>query len=228
MKDYFRREKLSFKYNPIHWLGRLLFIFLIVTSGILQWIVVLFGSAFSISFVHSTEMEHMLPMSDKELIRKKLTKVGNVWLRYLVLGIIGRIYIYFASKNGWYGFCTKLETRSTLLVIGFFVLLMVYAYEVMLDAISENRFDGRTREMFPPNLCKIFIQTLPHIVFFVYAIMLIMSGETKRALLQYGPEWMHLSILLAAALLLSINALIERKNLKVVDYYPIGVQGVGM
>ena len=105
---------------------------------------------------------------------------------------------------------------------------MVYAYEVMLDAISENRFGGRTREMFPPNLCKIFIQTLPHIVFFVYAIMLIMSGETKRALLQYGPEWMHLSILLAAALLLSINVLIERKNLKVVDYYPIGVQGVGM
>ena len=76
MKDYFRREKLSFKYNPIHWFGRLLFIFLIVTSGILQWIVVLFGSAFSISFVHSTEMEHMLPMSDDELIRKKLTKVG--------------------------------------------------------------------------------------------------------------------------------------------------------
>ena len=29
MKDYFRRERISFKYNPILWLARLLFVFLI-------------------------------------------------------------------------------------------------------------------------------------------------------------------------------------------------------
>lgn len=228
MKDYFRRERLIFKYNPIYWFSRLLFVFLIVTAGILQWIVILFGSAFSIRFVHSTEMEHMLPMSDDELIKKKLTTVGNVWLRYLILGVIGRLYIYFAAKNGWYGFCTRLETNSLLLMIGFFILLMVYAHEIMLDAISENRFDGRTRELLPKNICKIFIQTIPHLIFFVYAIMLIISAETRRSLLKFGPDWLHAAILIAAALLLSVNVLIERKKLKIVDYYPIGVQGVGM
>ena len=74
MKDYFRRERISFKYTPILWAVRLLFVSLVIFSGSAQWIIVLLGSAVSVGYVHSTEMEHMLPLSDKEITAKTLER----------------------------------------------------------------------------------------------------------------------------------------------------------
>jgi hypothetical protein len=220
MKDYFRRERISFKYNPILWLARLLFVFLMIVAGRMQWFIILFGSAFSVGFVQATEMEHMLPLSEKEVIGKKKMKIRNVWLRYLLIGMVGRVYIYFAGKNGWYGFHDHVSRKLLLIEAAFFILLMVYAYELMLDAISEARENGGVRTLLPRAVYKIFIQTIPHVIFFTYAIVIMMSAQKAKGLLKEGPQWMHAAILLGAAVLLVINVLIERSKLGTYDYRP--------
>ena len=219
MKDYFRRQGLSFKYNPIFWLLRLFFVYLMVTTGRLQWLIILFGTAFSIGFVQNTEMEHMLPMSEEEIIKQKLTKVGFIWLRYLVIGLIGRVYIFLAGENGWYGYHDYVSREMPILEISFFVLIMVYAYELMLDAIREDKGTG-LKEVIPRKIYKYFIQTLPHFIFFFYAVIMIMSAQERKGVLKYGDEWMHAAAILAAAVLLTINILIERKSFKTTDYRP--------
>ncbi|SEF68980.1 hypothetical protein SAMN04487934_102159 [Eubacterium ruminantium] len=219
MKDYFRREKISFKYYPLFWVIRLLFVFMIITSGMLQWVVILFGSAFSIGFVYGTEMEYMLPMSQEEIKRKRLIRIRNVWIRYAVLGVIGRIYIYFASKNGWYGLHDMIAVKNPEISAAFFVLLMIYAYELMLDAGISAKTSGMA-QLIPSSFVKVIIQTIPHIIFFIYAVMAIKYAAKPDGIESMGPMWLHLTFLLSASGLLLINIFVEKSGRILKDFVP--------
>lgn len=223
MKDYFRRERISFKYTPILWAVRLLFVSLVIFSGSAQWIIMLLGSAVSVGYVHSTEMEHMLPLSDKEITAKNLRKIRFVWLRYLILGVMSKVYVYLAVKNGWIVANSLIANETPLIDICFFILLMVYAYELMLDAGNDNkRLDG-LGSIFKKKAIKYFIETLPHIVFFIYAISMMMSGSSRRGILSKGSDRFHIYILITAAVLLTVDVILERRKSRLCDYYPYEV-----
>ena len=100
---------------------------------------------------------------------------------------------------------------------------MIYAYEVMLDAGNDENRYFVTKTFLHREVVKYFIQTLPHIVFFTYAMSRIFTADAGRGLTGYGSIWIHFTILLAAAVLLVINVILERKRFRIGDVYPAEV-----
>ena len=221
VNDYLRREKILFKYHPKLWIARIIFIILVILSGCFQWLIMIIASAISIGYVHSSEMEHMLPMTDRELTARNLMKVRMVWLRYLIFGAIGNVYVYLSSKNGWFLLYPNAIYKAPVLELCFFILQMVYIYEIMLDEANDNkRLNGFGKH---PKIepVKILIQVIPHLVFYIYAVSISISSDKRRGILCIDADEIHMTIISAAALLILINLLTERKKSRICDHYPI-------
>lgn len=216
MKEYFAREKISFSNTPALYPARLLLVALLVISGNYQWIIILFGTAFSIGFIYLTEIEYMLPLTDKELRDLRFRRVGIVWLRYLIFGLIGRVFAYIASTRGWGLGREEICVARPYIVLAHFILLMIYAYELMLDSAGERKPVNKAPFFIKKEKIKYLTETLPHLVFFVYSMGIML----KHGIARLGSEWIHVAILLAAAVILLVNVIISRSKWRLGDYVP--------
>ena len=208
MREYLRREKISFKYMPAFWLLRLFFCISLLFSGYAQWCVMIIASYFSIGFIYGTEMENMLPLTDEEIRSQRFLRVRVIWIRYFILGVISLLINYYLIKKGT-------DSRvNTPVVIMHFILQMISVYDTFLDAITRS---GRNNRFFDSishkGITKYITETIPLLVFFIYGyLILIMTSQINANI------WIHVSVLGISSILLGINAILKSKAWRISDY----------
>jgi len=210
MREHVRMEWLSLKHMPVFWLTRILFIALVICAGNLQGFVMMLGCAFSLGFVFDSEEECILPLTDEEMKRRRLYRVGMIWLRYLIVGLIGIAAAFLLPGLTEF---TVVMREKRLLFAAFFVLQMALIYETMLENVTKRK------HMEPYGSVKKFaFGILPTIVFFTYAL----SGflRENRPFFYDGAEWIHVCILLVAAALLVIYCFVICREWKLGDFEP--------
>ena len=221
MSEYIREEMIKFKYHPVFILTRLLMLAMLIITSYVGWGVMIFATPWSIGFVHSTETEHMLPLADAEVKKRKLIRVNMIWLRYLVFGLIAYAVHYVMALKGIsvldIGFAPILQ--KPFIVIAFFILQMVYVYSNLLSSMIPDG-TGKITELLKNSLKHDLLSVLSGIIFWVYVVDLTLSK--KRTLIIEGGEWIHCAILLTAAVMLGIGIYRKIKNWKYTDYVPSG------
>ena len=211
IKDYFRQERIAFRERPILWLLRILFVALILYSGCSQWCFMTIAQAFSIGFTYSTEAERIIPFTDTELKARRFTRVNMVWLRYLILGLTSYA-LGFIFKTPFV--LPEVILKRPYMYIAFFILQMTFIYYNFLDQVIEKK-KGKAFKSMPKVLY--ITNMFSMITCFVYAIE-VMKSPNSGFFNNVGIEWIHVAIILAAALLLIINCFRIYKNWKFLDF----------
>ena len=221
MSEYIREELIKFKYQPVFIFTRLLMLAVLIVLSYAGWGVMVWASVWSVGFVHSTEAESMLPLTDTEMIKRKHTRVNMIWLRYLIFGLIAYAVHYVMILEGrsvWdIGFAPMME--RPFIVISFFILQMLYIYKTQLSVMIPDR-KSKFTEALKNSIKKDLLSVLSMIVFWVYAVDLTLSK--RRTLIVEGNEFIHCAILLVAAAMMGIGIYKELKNWKITDYTPEG------
>lgn len=211
MREYFRQERLSFRYIPAFWLARLLFVVMIILLPTAQMFLMLMAAVFSYGFRFETEAESLIPLTDEEIKRMRLTRCHMIWLRYLIVGFVGILLGYLLPdsiiiRGGMYG--------SPAILGAFFALQMVAIYETLLE-----RAEGITggKKIYTP--FRYVFCSLPTVILFVYAFRGL-EFRKKTAFFMNGATWIHAGILLAATALLAIYCVKLYSEWKIRDFAP--------
>ena len=215
IKDYFRQELAAFKARPVLLVPRLCFIYLVLWAGTMQWIIMTFSQIFSIGFVFASEEEKLIPFTDEEIKQRKRTRVRMVWLRYLIVGLGSYVVMFFRTN---FAGMPEAVMRRPYLYAAFFILQMVFVYHSLQEQVIDRTKDGRRNFLGRPARAYVF-ETIPYIMFFAYAYGLA-KGMGSDSFATMGREWIHVLVLLIAALLLSIDCAYRYKNWKLLDHIP--------
>ena len=212
IKDYFRMEATAFKARPYFWLLRIMFVALVLISGSIQWCFMIMGAIFSLGFLHSSEEERILPFTDEEFKKRKIIRVNMIWLRYLILGIGSYIVVFTGPYS-----MSKPETvmLRPYMYIAFFILQMAFVYRSLQEQIIDKTANARIFSKQPVH--KYIFQSIPSIVGFVYG-MSITKGPTSEFFIDLGEEWVHVTIMLVAALLLIVWIIKNYMEWKILDF----------
>ena len=221
MSEYIREEMIKFKYDPVFIFTRLLMLAVLIPLSYAGWGAMIFASVWSVGFVHSTEAESMLPLTDEEMIKRKHFRINMIWLRYLIFGLIAYAAHYVMILRGVsvldIGFAPMIE--KPFIVISFFILQMIFVYKTLLSMMIPSG-KGKFIDTFKRTIKNDLMSVISTLVFWVYAVDLSLSK--KRSLIIDGSEWIHCAILLAAAVMLGTGVYRELKKWKLTDYDPTG------
>ncbi len=220
MTEYFREEKIRFKYFPLFYLTRLLFTALVFILGQAQWAVMAIVASLSYGFRYDTEAEHFIPLSVDEMIKRRRTRLWMIWIRYAVLGLASLLLHYRMMQNGIFNLDSEFSVllRHPAAAGAFFILQMAFVYSSLLSS-SIRQINPEKKHL--PMRMQIFdyvFRILPNIVFFTYGIML------PHRFMENGPDRIHCCILLAATVLLIIHSCVKSKTSGLSDYIPATVK----
>lgn len=193
MREYFRQERLTFRYMPVFYLTRLLFVALIFLLPAVQMFVMIIAATFSYGFRYDSEEEWLIPQTDEDMRKKKLTRCKMIWLRYFLIGLLGILLAYLFPQY----FKMRSSLFETPWILGaYFLLQMMVVYEALLErAVEFNRFNK------PPKLFRFVCNSIPTIFFFSYGFAG-MDTNHKLGFFFEGPQWLHVIVLLVNGALL--------------------------
>ena len=217
MREYFREEGLKFRYFPVFIFLRILFIALVFIVGQIQWLFVICSAAFSYGFLHDTEAEHLLPASYEELIARRRLRVRMVWLRYLLICLGSIALHYVLMKNGDFSLDPHDSAllRRPLIPAFYFGLQMLCIYHTLLVAAVTQKQEKKKKQPLAKNIEKFIFYLLPSYVYISYGV-----GFCINDFIYYGSQWIHISIIVTASILLSIYNIKVSKGLTIPDFSP--------
>ncbi|MBQ9490276.1 MAG: hypothetical protein IJU80_10130 [Lachnospiraceae bacterium] len=208
MSEYFRQEKITLQYMPIFLCTRALFLVLMIWLPAVQVFIMLMAASFSYGFRNDTEIEHMLPLSDEELKRMRLERGTMIWMRYLLVALLGSALAFLLPKDILF----RGELFEKPLVYGaFFLLEMAMIYETLME-----RFIKNSRKNY--SLFRFVFCSIPTICLFTYAFSS-MSFHKFMPVFMEGAEWIHALILLTATALMAIYCGKLYRDWKLSDYH---------
>lgn len=209
MREYFRQERLTFRYSPVFWLTRLLFVALVIAIPNTQLFFMLIASALSYGFRFETEEESLIPLTDDEIKRMRLTRCNMIWLRYLLVGLTGILLVYLFPEFivVWGGMFER-----PWILGAFFVAQMAMVYEALLERAIDPHGKKGKHTPFRYVFCS-----LPTVICFIYAFNGVMVRRVP-VFFKDGPEWIHAGILLAVAILFAVFCVRFCKEWKISDF----------
>ncbi|MBR6476895.1 MAG: hypothetical protein IKS85_00465 [Lachnospiraceae bacterium] len=212
MREYLRLEKIAFHYMPVFYLTRLLFAALVLSLGYAQGFVMLFAATFSVGFVHQTEEERLIPLSEEELKRKRLTRVIMIEIRYAALGILGYCLAYFFAPYPelW---IYRIIMLKPLACLAFFVMQMGVIFANLLDAVFQLNPLWKAKSLF-----RFFFFGIPQIVFFVFTMSAIGVFSDKTPFICDIPDIVSLILFLGMAVLVTIYCVKTVRDWKMADF----------
>jgi len=216
MTEYFREEKIRFKYFPAFYLTRILFTALVFILGQMQWAVMAIAASLSYGFRYDTEAEHFIPLSVDEMIKRRRTRLWMIWLRYAVLGFASLLLHYLMLQNGIYIFDVEFSVllRHPAAAGAFFILQMAFVYSSLLSSSIRQINPVKKRLPMRMQIFDYVFRILPNLVFFTYGIGL------HHRWIENNPVWIHCCIILTAAVLLIIYNFVKSKTSGLADYTP--------
>lgn len=215
MREYFRQERLSFRYLPVFWLTRLLFVVMSILLPTAQMFLMITAAVFSYGFRYQTEEESLLPLTDEEIKRMRLARCNMIWLRYLIVGLASILlgYLFPDSiilRGGLF--------ESPVILGAFFTLQMVAVYETLLEKAAGITGGKKIYTPFRYVFCS-----FPSVILFAYAFTGL-TFQKRPAFFMNGAAWIHASILLAATALLAIYCVRLCGEWKIRDFAPNAVK----
>lgn len=208
MKEYFRQEKLTLRYWPLNIIPRILFIAVMVLLPTVQWAFILLGTSISYGFRYTNEVEALLPLTDEEIKKSRITRCNMIWLRYFIICAVGFALAFLCP---WYPAMGARFIVNPMIFATYFTLQMVMTYSGLLErAINAGQVKKKN------DLFTYLFGTLPNIVFFVYS----WSGVSlsKSSLLMLGNPVAHAAVLAVTAVLLTIRCVKIYCNWTLTDY----------
>ena len=208
MKDYFRKTKIKYRYWPLNILAKILFVALMMIAPSIQWALILVLTSISYGFQFTNEVEALLPRTDAEIKKARLTTCNMVWLRYFIVCAGGFAMAFLCP---WYKAAGARFTSNPMIFATFFTLQMVMTYSCLLERAINA---GQTKKK--NDLFTYLFNTLPSIVYFVYG----WNGMnvSKNSLLTLGNPVAHAIVLALAAVLLIIHCVRIYSNWTLTDY----------
>ena len=211
MKDYFRKEKITYRYWPLNIFPRLWFVGLMVMIPSIQWALIMILTSISYGSQYTNEIESLLPLTDAEIKRNRLTKCNMVWLRYFIVSAAGFAMAFLCP---WHEGMGGLFINNSIFA-SYFTLQMVMTYSNLLErAISAGQVKKKN------DIFTYLFNSLPSIVFVVYG----WNGLniSKSSLILLGNPMAHAIILTVAAVLSIIYCVRTYRNWTLTDYVSEG------
>ena len=128
MKDYFRKTKIKYRYWPLSILAKICFVVLMMIAPSIQWALILVITSVSYGFQYTNEVEALLPRTDEEVKKARLTTCNMVWLRYFIVCAGGFAMAFLCP---WYKAVGARFTSNPMIFATFFTLQMVMTYSLM-------------------------------------------------------------------------------------------------
>ncbi len=215
MREYIREQGLKYRYFPPFIILRICFITLVFAVGQLQWLFVIASCPFSYGFLYDTEAEHMLPLGREELIARRRLRVAMVWLRYLIICLASIAVHYVMIKNGNFSLDSPGSAllRRPLIPAFYFVLQMLFVYNTLLTASVTQKPGKKKKLPIAKALERFVFYLIPAYVYFIYG-----AGFCINGFIYHGSQWIHISIIVVATVLLSIHNIKETKNFTIPDF----------
>ncbi len=198
MREYFRQEKISFRFMPVFYLTRLLFVALIILQPAVQFFIMMVAATFSYGFRYEAEVEWFIPLTDEEIKRNKLTRCNFIWLRYFLTGVASIALAFFVPNpvvmRG------RLFDRP-LILAAFFILQMLVIYGALLEKATEYGKEKKKKGFF-----RLFSEWVPTVVGFTYGFAGL-AFRKREPFFTGGGSWLHAGILLACAVICLIRCM---------------------
>ena len=213
MKDYFRLEKIKYCHRPYLLLGRLL-----IDAGIIilnyryACVIIALCGFLSIGYKYISEEERILPMSEKEIISRRMLHVFMIWLRFAILGTINILKIKLlpdaVAQDEWI-------TKKPILVILLFILSLTLLFRILIGIAYINKPEYKSPSFY---IRLIFLYWLPLSILLEYAFA--MNPDFN----DINTAWIasaNIIILMTMILLSAASSFIVLIERKMRDYYPI-------
>ena len=198
MREYFRQEKISFRFMPVFYLTRLLFVALIILQPAVQLFIMMSAAMLSFGFRYEAEAEWLLPLTDEEIKRNKLIRCNFIWLRYFLTGAASIALAVFVPNP------VVLRGRlfdRPLILAAFFVLQMLVTYGALLEKATEYGREKKKKGFF-----RLFSEWVPTAVCFIYGFAGL-AFRKREPFFMSGGSWLHAGILLACAAIYLIRCM---------------------
>ena len=171
MKEYFRRQRIYYRYHRRAVIWPVIMVILVIVSGYLQAFAVLLCSSITLGLTSvCVEAENALPRTQAEVRRERLGRLWAIFLEQLVLGVIAYalhyVYVWAAmtQRVGYSSFMSQYLVNHSVLrarpwfMAMFFALEMLAVCDWLLDADSVHPLkkttiiyeDGQFRMMVRP------------------------------------------------------------------------------
>lgn len=214
MREYFRLEKITFRYLPVIILTRLLFAALVIVMGYVQCFVMVLAAPFSVGFVQATEEELLIPMTEAERKRKRVVRATMIAIRYAILGMISYVFGYFypLDADAW---AFRILAEKPFVCAFFFLFQMAVVYSNLLDSVllQVNPWESMTA-------FNVIHFGLPQILFFVYAVSAIgLFGSAKPFICEFS-DGVNVAVLLTLTALTAVRIVKMIRGWRTGDFKP--------
>ena len=215
MKDYIRQKKISYRNRPVFLVIRLIIdILLLLIDNRMAFILIIVFGALSVSTKYNMEEEYLLPMTYEEIKKRRMTEIKVIMLRSILLGVGNTVISYFIPALR---FEDEFLSGRPLVCLAMFVLSMIALWSCLVDSLS---FKKRNKSR---NFGMSLMEFIPAYTVGMYCWKRIDKPETS--FFYEGPEWVHILILLAIAVMPLIFAISLLRKWQFHDYVPVQ-QGV--
>ena len=215
MKDYFRLEIIKYRHRPYLLIGRLL-----IDAGIIilnyryACAIIALCGFLSIGYKYISEEERILPMSEKEIVRRRMLHVFMIWLRFAVLGTVNILRIKLlpdtVTQDEWL-------TKSPILIIFLFILSLSLLFRTLIGIAYINKPEFKTPSFY---VRLFFLYWVPLSVLLDYAFSLESDLNEIKTVEMRNMNIIILLIMILLTVTSSVLVLIERK---LRDNYPMRV-----
>ena len=196
MKEYFRRQRIYYRYHRWARLWPVIMVLLVILSGYFQAFAVLLCATVTLGLsTVCAEAENALPRTQEEVRSERLARLRAIFLEQLVLGLIAYAlhYAYVravtAQRIGWSAFADRYVVHDSVLTARpwfmamFFVLVMLVLYDWLLYAdgaqpaktldVSENgRLRVRMRRVTSRSIAEGICEHFPRLlIFFITGVL---------------------------------------------------------
>lgn len=209
MREYLRQERISFRYMPIFIFTRTIFLVLMIFLPAVQFFIMLGAYSFSYGFRCDTEAEYLLPLSDDEVRKMRLSRGNMVWIRFLLIAMLSNALAFLFPESIVYR--GEIFTKP-MVFLAYFVLEMTMIYEGLLEKITGL---GQTTHR---SLFQFVFYSIPMILLFSYTFSSL-SFHNFLAFFMEGSEWIHVLLLLTATVLMAAYSVKIYRDWKLTDYH---------
>lgn len=210
MKNYFREKKIMYCNRPFFLAMRIIIdLALLTIDNRLAYCFIMIIGVISYSTKYVSEEEYLLPLTYEEIRRRRIEETNGIMLRAFLLMVGNTLISYFIPplRNG-----DEFLSGRPFICIAIFVLCLIELWSNLIDGISFKARNKVKKSGF--NL----MEFIPVFLIGTYCFKRIDSSDSS--FFYKGPEWVHILILAAFAIIPVIKAVWVLKKWQFHDYVP--------
>ena len=210
MKDYYRMKRIMYRNRPFFLGVRIMIdLALLTIDNRLAYFFIMVTGVMSVSTKYVSEEEYLIPLTYDEMKKRRLAEVKDIMLRAFLLMTGNTLISYFipALRNG-----DEFLSGRPFICLAMFILCLIELWSCLIDSLVFKA--GNKAKKIGYNL----LEFIPVFLTGMYCFRRIDTSDSS--FFYKGPEWVHVLILAAFAVMPIINAIRTLKKWHFHDYIP--------